>query len=423
MLKPEENQRISRIGSGTPMGETLRRYWMPAALCDELPEADGAPIRVRLLGENLVAFRDSTGAVGLVEDACPHRRAPMFFGRNEECGLRCVYHGWKFDRHGTCTDMPSEPPDSLFKTKVTIRAYPTWEGGGVVWAYLGPAAEAPPPPDFEWLRAPATHRFISKTFEHCNWLQAMEGGLDTAHSSFAHNEHLGSKEWIRNRDGAPRIDVERTDYGYSYISTRDMGPADGNYVRVYHYVMPFHQIRGNITSLFGGRAAVPKFDGHMWVPIDDETTWVFNWTYGYDESVPITPAFAAEWETFFGRGPDDVLPGRKLKRNPANDYLIDREMQRTKNFTGIVGLNTQDFALQEGMGPIVDRSQEHLGTSDRAIIQARQLLFEAIDDVHAGRHPRGSRPGCYRSIRAYDAYVPYDADWHDAFGPELVAKW
>jgi phenylpropionate dioxygenase-like ring-hydroxylating dioxygenase large terminal subunit len=148
MLKPEENERLCRVGPGTPMGALLRRYWLPAVLSEELPEADGAPVRVRMLGEDLIAFRDSNGEVGLVSAFCPHRRAPMFFGRNEECGLRCVYHGWKFDRNGTCVDMPSEPPDSLFKTKVTIDAYPTWEGAGMVWAYLGPPEHRPPVPDF-----------------------------------------------------------------------------------------------------------------------------------------------------------------------------------------------------------------------------------------------------------------------------------
>jgi phthalate 4,5-dioxygenase len=161
MLTPAENERLTRVGPGTPMGRVLRSYWLPFALASELPEPDGAPIRVRLLGEDLVAFRDTAGAVGLVDAFCPHRRAPMFFGRNEECGLRCVYHGWKFERTGACVDMPSEPPDSLFKSKVRITAYPTWEGGGIAWAYLGDPAAQPGPPDYELIRAPESHRFVS----------------------------------------------------------------------------------------------------------------------------------------------------------------------------------------------------------------------------------------------------------------------
>jgi phenylpropionate dioxygenase-like ring-hydroxylating dioxygenase large terminal subunit len=187
MLSQQDNERLTRVGPGTPMGNLFRRYWIPALLSEELLEADGPPVRVRLLGEDLVAFRDTEGVVGIVAAYCPHRRAPMFFGRNEECGLRCVYHGWKFDRNGACVDMPSEPPDSLFKTKVTIDAYPTWEGGGMVWIYMGPLELKPAPPDHELVRAPANHRHVSKLFEDCNYLQALEGGIDPTHATILHN--------------------------------------------------------------------------------------------------------------------------------------------------------------------------------------------------------------------------------------------
>jgi phthalate 4,5-dioxygenase oxygenase subunit len=423
MLKKEDNERVTRVGPGTPMGAVMRRYWQPVLLSEELPENDGAPIRVRILGEDVVAFRDTAGKVGLVDAFCPHRRAPMFFGRNEEGGLRCVYHGWKFDNHGTCVDMPSEPPDSLFKAKVTIAAYPTHEAGGVIFTYMGPPETQPAVPDFEWMRAPATHRFVSKTFEEANWLQAVEGGIDTAHSSFAHNERLGDKtNWVRNKDTAPRLDVDRTDYGFTYASTRDVGD-EGLYVRIYHYVMPHVQMRGSITAMEGGRAKVPKFDGHIWVPIDDERTMVYNMLWSFDASVPITADYAEWWESFCGRGKDDQLPGFRPKRNPSNDYMIDRAMQKTKTYTGIVGINTQDMALQEGMGPICDRSKEHLGTTDKAIIAARQLLLEAIDDVAAGKAPRGSDPTTYSFVRPYDDYVPRDKTWRETFATELIAKW
>jgi phthalate 4,5-dioxygenase oxygenase subunit len=422
MLTADENERVTRVGPGTPMGKVMRRYWQPALLSSELPEPDGAPVRVRLLGEDLVAFRDSSGAVGLVDAFCPHRRAPLFFGRNEECGLRCVYHGWKFDVNGTCVDMPSEPPDSLFKTKVTVAAYPTFEGGGVVWAYLGPPEHRPGPPDFEWVRAPATHRFVSKTFEHCNWLQGLEGGLDTAHSTFLHNERLGDRSLLRNRDGHPRIEVEKNDYGYRYASTRDLGD-EGTYVRVYQYIMPAQQMRGHVTALSGGRQPVPKFAGHLWIPIDDTTTFVYNTMWSYDANAPITEELAWHEEARFGRGADDMLPGFKLKAQLANDYFIDRARQKTQTATGIRGVNTQDMALQEGMGPICDRTREHLGTSDRAVIAARQLLLEACDAVEQGGAPRGVDPQSSRSVRPYDSHLEHDRDWHDAFAGELVAKW
>ncbi|MBV8490694.1 MAG: Rieske 2Fe-2S domain-containing protein [Candidatus Eremiobacteraeota bacterium] len=423
MLKHEENERVTRVGPGTPMGEVMRRYWQPILLSTELPEPDCPPIRVRILGEDLIAFRDTNGDVGLVDAFCPHRRAPMFFGRNEECGLRCVYHGWKFDKNGTCVDMPSEPPDSLFKTKVRITAYPTYEAAGVVFTYMGPAEKQPANPDFEWMRAPDTHRFVSKTFEDANWLQALEGGIDSSHSSFAHNERLGDKQnWVRNKDTAPRLDVEKTAYGFNYSSVRDVGD-EGWYVRVYHYVMPGVQMRGSITAMEGGRAKVPKFDGHVWVPIDDEHTMVYNMLWAYDNNVPMTPEYIEQWEIFNGRGPDDQLAGFKPKRNLANDYLIDRERQKTKTFTGIIGVNTQDMALQEGMGPICDRTKEHLGTSDKAIIAARQLLLEACEDVAAGKDPRGTNPVDYRNVRPYDDYVPRDQTWKEAWANELTAKW
>jgi len=307
MLSREDNERLVRVGSGTPAGELFRRYWQPACLSTELSEPDGAPVRVRLLGEDLVAFRDTKGRVGLVEAFCPHRRAPLFFGRNEACGLRCVYHGWKFDVDGNCVDMPSEPEGSPLKATVRIKAYPTNEKAGIVWAYLGPQDAMPEPPDYEWTRAPATHCHVSKTYEACNYLQALEGGLDTAHSSFLHNLKLGDTMQLRQRDRAPRLEVERTDYGYYYVSTRQAG-ADGTYVRLYHYVMPFQQMRGGLRGLWG-RNEVPKLDGHIWVPIDDEQTNVYNWCYSADPEIAISAELAEVFEHHSGRGKDDLIPG------------------------------------------------------------------------------------------------------------------
>jgi phenylpropionate dioxygenase-like ring-hydroxylating dioxygenase large terminal subunit len=422
MLSKAENERITHVGPGTPGGELFRRYWQPALLSRELPEADGEPVEVRLLGEDLLAFRDTNGKVGLVDAFCPHRRAPMFYARNEECGLRCVYHGWKFDVTGKCVDLPNEPEGSPMKNKARIKAYPTFEGGGLVWAYMGPADKMPPVPDYEWIRAPETHRFISKTFEACNYLQALEGGLDTSHSSFLHNNRMGNNRALRQRDRSPKIDVFKTEYGYHYVSTRKAA-EEGSYVRVYQYLMPTQVLRGGVTT---GREhnEPPKIDGHIWVPIDDEHTYVYNLMYGYDESVQITSEFADRAETHAGRGKDQLIPGTfKLIRNPSNKYLIDRQVQKTKTYTGIEGLNTQDFALQEGMGPIVDRSQEYLGTADKAIIEMRKLMLEAVRDVEEGRALRGSDPKAYHSVRPFDGMVPEGQDWRTALAHELNAKW
>jgi phenylpropionate dioxygenase-like ring-hydroxylating dioxygenase large terminal subunit len=410
MLRREENERITRCGPGTPMGDVFRRYWLPALMSTELPEPDGAPVRVRMLGEDLVAFRDTEGSVGLVGAFCPHRRAPMFFGRNERRGLRCTYHGWKFDRTGSCVDMPTEPPESNYKAKVSITAYPTWEGAGMVWAYMGPSDQMPPPPDWELVRAPQTHRFVSKTLQDCNYLQALEGGLDSAHALILHNGAVGDLSWIEDHESlTPRLQVERTPYGFQYQGNRVRGGK--HWIRLYQYFMPVTQVRGRVAPLRGGKAPpkVPTMNGHIWVPVDDVTTAVYNFMYSADPVIPLPMEVAIESEIDDGRGPEDVTPDFRLRRNLSNDYMIDRNMQKGENFTGIVGINTQDVAIQEGMGPIVDRSQEHLGATDIAIVTARRLLLEAADAVAAGQSPRGHDTASYRDIRAVDHIVEDDA--------------
>lgn len=413
MLTREENERLCRVGPGTPMGETLRRYWIPALLSEELPEPDGPPVRVRLLGEDLVAFRDTSGQVGLVDEWCPHRRASFYWGRNEEHGIRCVYHGWKFDRTGRCLDMPNEPPESHFKDKVRLQAYPTWEAAGIVWTYMGPPELQPPLPDYEWVRAPKGFVWVSKTLEDCNWIQAMEGGLDTTHSSFLHNLNLQNFRAPRTQSTAPRLVVEKTDYGYRYFSLRELRASGQRYIRGYHFLMPFQQMRGETVDFHTGQPAnPPSLNGHLWVPLDDTHTAVYNWMQSVDPNRPITEEEWIAQETFWGRGPDDVLPGYRLKRNRSNDYLIDREEQRTRTFSGIKGVNTQDFALQETMEyPFSDRTKERLGTADAAIIAMRQLLLEASRVVEAGGSPRGLDPSTYRQVRAYDLMIPADQDW------------
>ncbi len=421
MLSRAENERVTRVGPGSPMGALLRRYWLPAVLVDELPAPDCPPVRVKLLGEELVAFRDTGGRIGLLAEHCPHRLASLFLGRNERDGLRCVFHGWKFDVAGNCVDMPTEPPDSHFKDKVAQPAYPTSEVGGVVWAYLGPPALQPPPPAMEWLRAPATHRFVSKTLEYCNYLQAIEGGIDTAHSSYLHSNDLADRAGFRQIDTAPRLEVERTPYGFRYAGIRDVG-AEGHYVRIYQFVMPFHQFRAHLLAgrRGSGRAAVPQIRGHMWVPMDDQQTMVFNWTYGVEPDIPFTSEFLADYEASAGRGPDGETTVRHRTR--ANDWLIDREVQRSRTFTGIDGVNTQDLAVQESMGPIVDRAREHLGSTDRAIILLRHILLDAIATVEQGGAPPGVDPAAYADVRAADVILPRDARWQDAARPSLVAS-
>jgi phthalate 4,5-dioxygenase len=422
-ITPELNERLTRVGPGTPMGEVMRRYWIPACLSEEMDGPDSPPIRVRLLGEDLVAFRDSSGEVGLVAAYCAHRLAPLFYGRNEECGLRCVYHGWKFDTQGNCVDMPSEPPYSKFRLRVSIKAYPTYEAGGMIWTYMGPTREMPAPPDYEWLRVPPTHARVSKNGLHCNWLQALEGGIDTAHSSFLHNNDIADGQLLRNLDTHPTLDVDINDYGFIYAGIRHIS-EDQSYVRIYQFLMPFHQIRPQLVDLSGRPRRVPSLDGHMWVPIDDENSMLYTMKYTPNDATAISDESWWADEDRSGRGAHHMIPGTYwTKKNPSNDYLVDRELQRSKTFTGIVGIGTQDQALVEGMGGIVDRSKEALGSTDRAIQSCRQLLLEACEDVAAGRPLRGTNPDSYRGTRGAELVIARGTPWRDAAKELILAEW
>jgi phthalate 4,5-dioxygenase len=420
MLTPAENERLTRVGPGAPMGKLFRRYWIPAALSEEIPEPDGPPVRCRLLGEDLVLFRETSGAIGLISAFCPHRRAPMFFGRNEEGGMRCVYHGWKFDRSGTCIDMPSEPPDSLFKLKVRIEAYPAWEGGGIVWAYLGPPDLQPPYPDHELVRTPEHHRYVGKAFEECNFLQALEGGIDPTHATILHNMNIGDRSFLNRYDElVAALDIEVTPYGFTYAGIRSHESFD--WIRAYHWIMPSFHMRGSVAGLFQKPGQIPTMNGHIWIPVDDENTAVYSFTYSADPDQPISREHVVEQETRLGRG-DNIGPDYRPKRNSTNDYMIDRQAQKTSTFTGIYGVNTQDFALQEGMGRIVDRSKEHVGTTDRAIIMLRKILLAALDDMEAGRPLPAADPASYRRIRAVDRTVPKGVPWKAACKDDYAAR-
>jgi phenylpropionate dioxygenase-like ring-hydroxylating dioxygenase large terminal subunit len=399
------------------MGHTMRRYWIPALLAWELPGPDCPPVRVKLLGEDLVAFRDTSGRLGLLDEHCPHRRASLFFGRNEECGLRCVYHGWKFDVDGRCVDMMNEPDELKFRTKIRIKSYPMVEEGGIIWAYMGPPERQPSLPRFAWTQVPATHRHVSKVIQESNWLQGLEGGIDTSHAPILHrlittdSNRPGFKPthpFVRG--SAPALVVDLTDYGYQYAGIRSLDQADV-YIRTYHFVLPFHQIRPSRTE--GGFPAVA---GHIWVPMDDGNTMVYNWEYS-TTAEPLSEADRLERR--LGNGPLDVDQTTfRSRRNRQNNYLLDRHVQRTESFTGIDGVNTQDRAIQESMGRVVDRSREHLGPADKAIIQARRLLLQAVETVQEGGTPRGINP-TYYTLRAAEGVVPREADWRDILTPEM----
>lgn len=435
MLTKGQNELLTRVGPGTPMGNLMRRYWVPALLSWEVEEPDGPPATIKLLGEELVAFRDTTGKVGVVGARCPHRRAHLFWGRNEECGIRCTYHGWKFDVHGQCVDMPSEPAESNFMDRVRIPAYPTYEIAGMVFCYMGPPDKQPAPPLFQWTQVPPEQRALSKVWQECNWLQALEGGIDNVHSTFLHSGRPPGRAYDpsdprnrgRNVSKAPRLEVVPTDYGYCYGAVLDMGEEGTNHVRGYHWIMPWNQIRAT-----GGNS------GHLWVPMDDENTMVYNCSVVFDDTPPRNGRGGAglaeegpEMRPWFrqarrhiGAGNEfgvdvDVDNNFRSVRNQSNRYLIDRFLQKTETYTGITGLNTQDRAIQESMGPIADRTLERLGTTDRAIVHARFALLKAIKTVQEGGDPPGVAPTYYR-LRAYETVLPKSEHWFEAIEDKLM---
>jgi phthalate 4,5-dioxygenase len=381
----EQNETLTRTRAGTPMGDLLRRYWIPALMAEELPEPDCPPIRAPLLGEKLVAFRDSEGRIGLVDEFCAHRRVSLWFGRNEECGLRCAYHGWKFDVTGQCVDLPSEPEDSSIRERMRIKSYPCIEQGGVIWTYMGPPPLQPPPPGLEWSLLPAAQRFISKRFEACNFMQGLEGGIDSSHVGFLHQGAFRRAEAASQKVGAmiegdsPVFEIESYEGGLLIAARRKV--AGQYYWRVTPWIAPFHQLvprRHDKSPIFG----------HSWVPIDDESCWA--WSYGYHPDRDLTRAELADYRNGGGIF-EKTLPGGFIPvANKGNDYLMDRNAQVAGiDFSGIAGIATQDASLQESMGPVVDRSLENLVSTDRAIVMTRRSLLSAIEANRAG----GTLPG------------------------------
>jgi phenylpropionate dioxygenase-like ring-hydroxylating dioxygenase large terminal subunit len=405
MLTREENELVSRVGRGSPMGDLMRHYWMPALLSSELPSPDSDPVRVMLLGEQLIAFRDSSNNVGLIQNNCPHRGASLFFGRNEESGLRCVYHGWKFDVHGSCVDMPNEPAESDFRSKVKALAYPCTERGGIVWAYMGPRADAPPLPDLEPNMLPEAALHVGAIQRECNWLQALEGDIDTSHLGFLHlgardadNMEPGTFNYYTVKDRSPRYAVVDTDAGAMYGAYRPAN-ADVNYWRIAQFLFPFYAL---IPSGVLGLSRLVR----AWVPMDDNHTMFF--VMGVAGSV--------------GAGVDmrEVLPNTShwygrfhLPQNAANDYQIDRQKQRSmQSYTGLSSIHLEDLAITESMGALLDRSAEHLGTSDVMVIRVRRRLMAAARALreHGEIPPGAENPAVYRT-RSGSVFLPKDADW------------
>jgi phthalate 4,5-dioxygenase len=433
MLTAEDNVLLTRTGPGTPMGDLFRRFWQPVLLSTQLPEPDGPPVRLKILGEDLRAFRSTDGTVGVVSPRCPHRGADLFFGRNEHGGIRCAYHGWKFATDGRCLDLPTmDPGPARIKAEQNVRlpAYSTREQNGFIWAYLGPPEMIPPLPELEFATLPATHVYVSKKLQQCNWAQACEGGLDTAHFSFLHmalnddedtttrlltkvSSNTDTVRWMRN-DGAPRFTIIDHAAGLVLGAARRGDPGE-NYWRISQFLMPNH---GLTPNAFPGE----NYHGQCWVPIDDTSCWIYNYTWNPDR--PLTNAERDRYAIGSGVHAETDANYIPLRRR-ENDYLIDRAKQKTESYTGIEGVSEQDACIQDSQGLIADRTIEHLGPTDMGIIRFRRLILDSARALQQGEPPPAlAHPSAY-NVRGGGAVAPADKPlrqvMQDRFGNEHKA--
>ena len=412
MMSREQNDQLSRVGPGTLMGKLLRRYWAPFLLVSEIPEPDCPPVRVKLMGENLVCFRDSKGQIGLIDEFCAHRGVSLWFGQNEECGLRCPYHGWKYDVTGQCIEVPSEPVESGFCNKIKLKSYPLVERGGVLWTYMGPPDKQPALPEWEFATVPRAHSFMSKRWQECNWLQALEGGIDSSHVSFLHRSDLEADPLFKGAKGndynlndmRPFFEVVDADGGL-FVGVRRNAEEGRYYWRITPWVMPSF-------TMVPPRGDHPVH-GHFWVPIDDENCWVFTFDY-----LPARALTAGELQAMKdGHGVhNEYVPGTyRPLANKDNDYLMDRAAQRRgETFSGVKGIAIQDASLQESMGPIVDRSKERLVSADSGIIKARRKLLTSAVALRAdGTVPPGVDPAHHR-VRSASIVLPKERSFLDS---------
>ena len=410
MMTEETNALLTRTGPGTPMGELFRRYWIPALLSSDLPQPDCPPVRVPLLSEKLAAFRDSEGRIGMIGEFCAHRGVSLWFGRNEECGLRCPYHGWKYDVTGQCVDLPSEAEETGMRARIKLKSYPCVERGGVIWTYMGPPEARPPLPEFEWVHLPPSHVVVTRRSQESNYLQAVEGGIDSSHVSFLHRGELNTDPFHKNTQGAKFARSTKTTFdifdsggGLIIGARRDANPGY-YYWRVTQWIMPWYTL---IPPYAGGNA----LNGHAWVPIDDENCMA--WTMTFHPTSPIPEAHLELIKD--GNGVHaQLIPGTtRPVANRGNDYLIDRELQKSgRHYNGVKGLAIQDASVQESMGPIADRTTERLVSTDNAIILARTRLLKAAKEVQQGADAPGLKPGD-QLVRSASFIIPVETSFRE----------
>jgi len=410
-LTLEQNEQLVRTGPGTLLGDLFRRYWIPALLAEEIAEPDSPPVRVQLLGEKLVAFRDTSGRIGLINEFCAHRGVSLWFGRNEDCGLRCPYHGWKYDVNGQCVDLPSEAEETGMRSRIKLKSYPCLELGGVIWTYMGPPELKPAAPALEWTQVAPDRRFVSKRWQESNYLQAIEGGIDSSHVSFLHSGALNTDPLFKEgkrantynlRDRMPHFEVVEYEGGL-LIGARRLADNDRYYWRITPFIMPWH-------TLIPPRAGHPV-GGHAWVPIDDENCWA--WSINYHPGRALT---ASELQAMKdGKGIHvKYVPGTFIPlANKSNDYLMDRGTQKSGvNYSGVEGISMQDASLQESMGSIQDRTKENLCSTDNGILMTRRLLLKAAKDNRDGKTVPGLDPATHR-VRSCAIELPRDVKFKD----------
>ena len=391
MLKKEVNELLTQTNPGEPMGDLFRQYWIPALLSLELLEDDCPPVRVKLLGERLIAFRDSSGRYGLMDEFCAHRGVSLWFGRNEEGGLRCPYHGWKYDVEGNCLEVPSEAPESGFCERIKLQAYPLVKVGDVLWTHMGDKEDRPPLPEWEFATVSSDQTFTSKRWQESNWLQAMEGGIDSSHVSFLHSGSLNSDPLFKGTKGneynladkRPVFEVTDAEGGL-FIGARRNAEEGRHYWRITPWVMPSF-------TMVPPRGDHPQH-GHFWIPIDDENCWA--WSFDYHPTRSLTKE--ERQAMMDGHGiHNEYVPGTfRPLQNKDNDYMMDRDAQkRGDTYSGIKGIAMQDASLQESMGPICDRTKENLVSTDNGIIMARHRLRKAVIALREkGTTPPGRDP-------------------------------
>ncbi len=420
MLRKEVNDLLTQTDPGTPMGDMFRQYWIPALLARELPEDDCPPVRVKLLGERLLAFRDSHGRYGLIDEFCAHRGVSLWFGRNEEGGLRCPYHGWKYDVEGNCTEVPSEPAESGFCEKIKLTAYPLIRIGDVLWTHMGDKDNRPPRPEWEFATVPAEQTYTSKRWQECNWLQAMEGGIDSSHVSWLHSGSLKSDPLFKGargnqynqNDKKPVFEVVEADGGL-FIGARRMAENDQYYWRITPWVMPSF-------TMVPPRGDHPVH-GHFWIPIDDENCWA--WSFDYHPTRALSTEERQAMIDGYGVH-NQYVPGTfRPRQNKDNDYLMDRDAQkRGETYSGVWGIAMQDASLQESMGPIVDRTKENLVSTDNGIIMARHRLRKAAVALRDKGTPPPGRDIAHQMVRSAARVLPQDQPFKDAMKDDLTVR-